>query len=203
MKDKFTFECYLTDKDGNLVGDSYKDTSGYSTEWDCQDEAIIQARELFDFHKNNDYVKGVEVDILKNGELFKVLEMDSIGGGLHVSKGIHVGDSRVSDSVNADEFLANFEPYIVSEEQGDDYDEADYRGAAPSSSIDLVIGDNNSDVKIVVRVFNISEYGDFDFDIDDVYNDSEGTLFEIMGVDDLYEVIDDFIREEVVFDETH
>ena len=295
MADKYTFECYLTYADGG-VGDSYKDNSGYPTEWDCQNEAIIQARELYKFYedKGNNSYTGVVIYIQKNGEDFKEIELDSDKrGSLMVMRGTHVGDSKisdseeemtkgslvkykdilapgdetsrfvitedkgngkvevkditsltsfgfstylrmknefipvtdrddinnclelikkgskplyldvldkledtmkVSDSVNTNEFIENFEPYLIDEEVMDDYNAGRY------PDLYLSIGDRNSDVILYVIVSNITANGGFDSEIDDVENLEVDTDF---FNDELYETIYDFISSEVVFDETH
>ena len=99
---------------------------------------------------------------------------------------------HIKDSVNVDEFLANFEPYIV-DENGDEY----------KRTLDLYIGDKNSDVVFDVHVYDISEYGWFKFDIEDVENVGLDELDMLMEDQYVWDTINDFIADNVVFDETH
>ena len=102
--------------------------------------------------------------------------------------------SKVSDSVNTNEFIENFEPYLIDEEVIDDYNAGRY------PNLYLSIGDKNSDVILYVIVSNITAYGGFDCEIDDVENlEVDMDFFN----DELYEAIYDFISRKVVFDETH
>lgn len=99
---------------------------------------------------------------------------------------------RVKDSINVDEFLANFEPYVA-DESGDEYER----------TLDLQIGDKNSDVIFDVHVYNISKEGFFNFDIDDVENVELDELDMLMEDQVVWDTINDFITDNVVFDETH
>ena len=105
----------------------------------------------------------------------------------------------IKDSVNVDEFFANFEPYLIEEETVEDY----YGGGAFAQrypDLYLSIGDRNSDVILYVIVSNITEHGGFDCEIDDVENLEVDTNF---FNDEFYETIYDFVSRKVVFDETH
>lgn len=99
--------------------------------------------------------------------------------------------NKVSDSVNADEFLANFEPYIIDEEN------------TGRNSIELTLGDKNSDVQLLVSVYDITDYGLFKFDIEEIMNVSEDEEELIINDDIVWDAVSDFISNEVVFDETH
>lgn len=99
---------------------------------------------------------------------------------------------RVKDSINVDDFLVNFEPYLV-DENGDEY----------KRTLDLQIGDKNSDVIFDVHVYDISEEGFFKFDIEDVENVELDELDMLMEDQVVWDTINDFITDNVVFDETH
>ena len=97
---------------------------------------------------------------------------------------------HIKDSVNVDEFLANFEPYIVEEED-------------EGGSITLRIGDRNSNVIFYVTVSNITKYGEFDLDVEDVENVELDEITPLMENEDIWSALKEFISDEVVFDETH
>ena len=126
----------------------------------------------------------------------------------------YIEDSySISDSFDIDSFANSFEPYVISEsyESDEDYydqaeryryddDEDDYINR--QKNIYLELGDKNSDTVLNITVYNISIYGEFEFEIEDsnLSYEEEKLLYYNDKVND---TITDFIAYNIVFDETH
>ena len=99
-----------------------------------------------------------------------------------------------------DFIIENFEPFVLDEtiedvEDGYYYDDN-------NRIVRLCIGDKNSDVVFNVIVYNISDYGQYSFDIDSVDNtDMQDSV--LIKNENIWSKIDELIYDEVVFDETH